>query len=335
MFDLTPAVQFALEATRQAALLVAQIEQELVGAALTKEDRSPVTVADYVSQAVVVAALQRAFPADRIVAEEESGLLRSSQSREALERVTQYVRRVEPEADENQVCAWIESGNASAAGRFWTLDPLDGTKGFLRGDQYAVALALIENGMVQIGVLGCPKLNPSLESQPAGEGALLIAQRNQGAWVISLRQPRSFRRLWVSQQADIRQARLLRSFESSHTDAEQIEVFARFLGIQAAPLRLDSQAKYALLAAGKGELLLRLLSPSKPDYREKIWDQAAGSLILEEAGGRISDLGGKRLDFSQGRTLSRNCGVLASNGILHEQALDALRTIGAVPHEEP
>jgi 3'(2'), 5'-bisphosphate nucleotidase len=92
---------------------------------------------------------------------------------------------------------------------------------------------------------------------------------------------------------------------------------------------MDSQAKYALLAAGEGELILRLLSPSRPDYREKVWDQAAGSLILEQSGGRITDLDGKALDFKKGRRLEDNRGVLASNGLLHETALRALKEIGA------
>lgn len=333
MFELTPELQFALQATRQAALLTAQIENEMISAALTKADRSPVTVADYASQAVVAAALQRAYPQDKLVAEEESSLLHHPQSTETLQLVTQYVRRAEPTADLELVFKWIESGNAPATGRFWTLDPLDGTKGFLRGDQYAVALALIEDDEVKLGVLGCPKLNPDCRPQAEGEGALLVAMRGKGGWVTSLRQPQTYRRLQVSRQTEIRQARLLRSFESGHTDAERIEAFAAYLNIQAAPLRLDSQAKYALLADGQGELYLRLLSPGKTDYREKIWDQAAGSLILEEAGGSITDLGGKPLDFSQGRTLRNNRGVLASNGILHAQALAALQAVGAVPED--
>jgi 3'(2'), 5'-bisphosphate nucleotidase len=334
MFELTPEDQFALEATRQAALLVAQIESDLVSAALTKEDRSPVTVADYAAQAVVAAALERAFPADRLVAEEDSGMLRQSSATDALRLITQYVRRVEADASENRICDWIERGNAPAEGRFWTLDPLDGTKGFLRGDQYAVAFALIEAGVVQLGVLACPKLSSEGGRQAPADGALVIARRGQGAWLTSLRQPHSFRRLQVSEQRDIRQARLLRSFESGHTDAERIEALAAYLNLREAPLRLDSQAKTVLLADGQGELMLRLLSPDKPDYREKIWDQAAGSLILEEAGGKISDLRGKALDFSQGRTLRRNRGVLASNGVLHEAALMALRAVGAVPPDE-
>ncbi len=88
---------------------------------------------------------------------------------------------------------------------------------------------------------------------------------------------------------------------------------------------MDSQAKYAVLAAGEGDVLLRLISPSRPDYREKIWDQAAGSIVIEEAGGRITDLDGKPLDFSHGRTLAKNRGILATNGHLHDAVLARLR----------
>jgi 3'(2'), 5'-bisphosphate nucleotidase len=64
-----------------------------------------------------------------------------------------------------------------------------------------------------------------------------------------------------------------------------------------------------------------------PNYREKIWDQAAGSIVIEEAGGRITDLKGKALDFTAGRTLTNNRGILASNAHLHTLALNALQTI--------
>jgi len=136
-------------------------------------------------------------------------------------------------------------------------------------------------------------------------------------------------RLHVSDQIDPTRARILRSFESGHTNVSQIDLFAGALGVEVEPVRMDSQAKYSLLAAGDGELYLRLLSLSRLDYREKIWDQAAGSLILEEAGGRITDLDGKPLDFSKGRQLETNRGVLGSNGHLHDAALAALRQVGA------
>ena len=59
-------------------------------------------------------------------------------------------------------------------------------------------------------------------------------------------------------------------------------------------------------------------------YRERIWDHAAGSLIVEEAGGQVTDLEGASLDFSAGWTLLRNRGMIATNGRLHHQLLSAL-----------
>ena len=139
----------------------------------------------------------------------------------------------------------------------------------------------------------------------------------------------SSRRVKVSALADAAGARLLRSFESGHTNVSQIDIFAENLGVGVDPVRMDSQAKFAVLAAGHAELYLRLLSPSHPDYREKIWDQAAGSIVIEEAGGKVTDLDGRPLDFTLGRTLANNRGICGSNGVLHEAALNSLREIGA------
>ncbi len=336
-----PEIQFTLQAVRQASLLVSQIQAELVSPAgtppaLTKNDRSPVTVADFASQALVGELLSRAFPADPLVAEEDSSTLQTPEEASTLKQVVHFLQRALPQADAEAVCRWIDHARPpagdSAPKRFWTLDPIDGTKGFLRGDQYAVALALVEDGQVQIGALGCPELSDGYRPDLSGPGSLVIAQRGRGTWAASLADGSSaaqFHSLQVSGCQDPAAARLLRSFESGHTNADQIGDFSRLLGVQVDPVRMDSQAKYGVLAAGHGDLLLRLLSPSKPNYREKIWDQAAGSIILQEAGGQITDLSGKALDFSTGRELANNRGILASNGLLHQEALKALRSIGA------
>lgn len=322
-------IQFALNAVQQASLLVRRIQAELVSPALTKDDRSPVTVADFAAQAMVGYLLSEAFPRDVMVAEESSAALRAPGAEETLELVTSFLGRVIPQANPTSVCDWIDHGRTDTAGRFWTLDPIDGTKGFLRGDQYAIALALVVDGSVQIGALGCPNLEDASQVKMGGEGSLVIAARGSGTWTTALANPSAFRQLKVSAEIQPAQARILRSFESGHTNVSQIDIFTQALGVQAEPVRMDSQAKYAVLAAGEGELLLRLLSTSKPDYREKIWDQAAGSLVLQEAGGRITDLHGNDLDFSTGRSLLHNRGILASNNQLHTAALQALASIGA------
>ena len=96
------------------------------------------------------------------------------------------------------------------------------------------------------------------------------------------------------------------------------------LNVEAEPVLMDSQAKYAVLAAGGGDALFRLLNDHQLDYKECIWDQAAGSIVVEEAGGKVTDLSGAELDFGQGRTLAKNSGVVATNGHLHKAALDAI-----------
>ncbi|MEA3439044.1 MAG: 3'(2'),5'-bisphosphate nucleotidase [Chloroflexota bacterium] len=324
-----PEIMFAIDAARQAALLVRQVQLEMVTPVLTKEDRSPVTVADFASQALISRMLTEAFPEDALVAEEDAAGLRAAEGYDNLNQVTKFVKRSIPEAAPASVCDWIDRGQGSSGKRFWTLDPIDGTKGFLRGDQYAVALALIVDGRVQVAALGCPHLSDAYRPSIGENGSLLVAARDQGSWTTALETPGDYCQLRVSQIENPSQARILRSVESGHTNVNQVDHFAAALGVEADPVRLDSQAKYAVLAAGKGELYLRLLSPDRPDYREKIWDQAAGSLILEEAGGRITDLDGKPLDFTTGRSLTNNRGILASNYLLHSAALSALREVDA------
>jgi 3'(2'), 5'-bisphosphate nucleotidase len=325
-----PETQFAIHVVRQASQLVRMVQSDLVSPALTKDDRSPVTVADFASQALIGKELLNNFPNDPLVGEEVARVLHQPESQTTLEGITKFVSNFAPDASPELVCSWIDRGAGEPSKRFWTLDPIDGTKGFLRGDQYAVALALIVAGQVQIGVLGCPNLMGDYLQGNDGDGIIAVAVRGEGAWLGSI--DGDLGKLFkchVSDIADSTQARLLRSFESGHTNISQIDYFAQEMGVETEPVRMDSQAKYVLLALGKGELYLRLLSPRQPDYREKIWDQAAGSLIVEEAGGQVSDLDGATLDFTAGRSLINNRGILATNCILHQEAIQALRAIDA------
>lgn len=334
MIDITKQeTSFAIQAVILASKLVKQVEAEMVSPALTKDDRSPVTVADFASQALVGYLLANTFPNDPLVGEEDSSALRTPEEQATLEQVTGFVTQYVSDGssvDTERVCEWIDHGNGEPAERFWTLDPIDGTKGFLRGDQYVVALALIVDGQVQVGVLGCPNLTDGYKPDVGGSGSLVVAARGEGTWVGKLDDSdKDYAKVHVSNRNDPTQARLLRSYESGHTNVSQIDNFASALEVTAKPVRMDSQAKYAVLATGHGEYYLRLLSSKQPDYREKIWDQAAGSLLVEEAGGKVTDLYGNKLDFSAGRTLANNRGILASNQHLHPQAIKALSSIGA------
>jgi len=311
----TPEAQFAIAAVREASVLARRIQREMVTGALTKDDRSPVTVADFAVQALVSRRLAETLPGAALIGEENAEALRLEEGVATLDQITEFVRSVITDATPEEVCTLIDRGGGEPPATYWTLDPIDGTKGFLRREQYAVALGLVRDGKVELGVLGCPELYG---------GSIYAAARGKGTWSQPLNESQSWERRSVSSCADAVEARILRSVEKSHTNVDGIGQLAAKLGVKADSIGMDSQAKYAVLAGGEGEIMLRLLSPSRPDYCEKIWDQAAGSIVVEEAGGGITDLDGKPLDFSQGRTLAKNRGIVATNGKLHDYVLKAL-----------
>jgi 3'(2'), 5'-bisphosphate nucleotidase len=184
MIDLDhPEIGFAIGALKDAAQLAQKIQREMAPTALTKEDKSPVTVADFAVQALLGRSLETAFPEDTLVAEEDSATLRGTPQQDIQNQVVESVAHSVPDATLEQVYQWIDRGGKETGHRFWTLDPIDGTKGFLRGDQYAVALALVVKSEVQIGALACPNLEG---------GSLIIAVRDKGCWRAHLTGPEGF-----------------------------------------------------------------------------------------------------------------------------------------------
>jgi len=315
----------ALEAVIKACKLASAVQAaHLAGGVLDKEDKSPVTVADFGAQAVVSKHLAAVFPHDPLVGEEDSALLRQTENARLKDAVLKHVRMITPQLKEKETFAAIDRGNAEGGpqGRFWTLDPIDGTKGFLRGDQYAVALALIEDGRVRLGVLGCPSL-PLVSLQGPG-GSLFVAVRGQGSAIrgIDRAEETAIRVADISVPSE---ALFCESFESAHSSHDDMGEIVKMLGVKRPPLRMDSQAKYGILARGDGTVYLRL--PTKKTYEEKIWDHAAGCILVEEAGGKVTDLTGKPLDFSQGKTLAKNKGVIATNGKLHDIVISAVQRV--------
>lgn len=315
-------IDAARRAVAAAARLTTAAQGRLLdGDTLTKDDSSPVTVADFAAQAVVAATLAEELGEVVMVGEEDAADLRGDDQAGLLDGVTRLVGGAlggQPSTDE--VLRWIAMGGASGeSGRYWTLDPIDGTKGFLRGDQYAIALALIEDGEVVLGVLGCPNLpNPDGSS-----GAIFVAA--DGSCEMHPSGAAAPRIVSVDGVTDPATARFCESVESGHSDQDQSAEIARRLGITADPYRIDSQCKYAAVARGDASIYLRL--PTRADYQEKIWDHAAGKFVVECAGGRVTDVDGRPLDFGRGARLSANRGVIATSGSIHDEVVDAVRSV--------
>ncbi len=314
----------ALQAIRLASQLCQSVRGHLTrNQSIQKSDRSPVTIADYGSQAIICKLIRDAFPEDIIIAEEDSSELRKGDHAEILEHVRDYVSEIFPGTSSDEVCSWIDLSTHTIKSRFWALDPIDGTKGFLRGDQYAIALALIENGRIELGLMGCPNLYLTPGQRHEKRGCLFFALRGKGSFQFNL-EGKERRTLSVSTISRPEDASFTESVEPDHADHETHVRVAKRLGMVLPPIKMDSQAKYGIVARGEATFYLRVPASTEPEYKEKVWDHAAGVIIAEEAGGKVTDLHGQPLDFSCGITLERNEGILVSNGILHEVVLKAL-----------
>ena len=317
----------AVDAVLRACRLCAAVRAGLVPAeTVPKGDQSPVTVADFGAQAVISLDLLDAFPQDAIVAEEDATYLRTPGGADLRARVAHHVTAVVPGLTDAEILAAIDrcAGRGGPSGRHWALDPIDGTKGFLRGEQYAVALALIEDGTVVLGVLGCPNL-PVDGRRPGGPcGCLFIAVQGEGAAMRRIGDPTE-RKITVNDVTDPAVASFCESVEDAHSSHVNAARVAAVLGMTAPPRRIDSQCKYGLLARGDVSIYLRL--PTQAGYQEKIWDHAAGCILVEEAGGQVSDDRGTPLDFAHGLVFGRAAGIVATNGTLHPQVIAAVRRV--------
>jgi HAL2 family 3'(2'),5'-bisphosphate nucleotidase len=259
------------------------------------------------------------------------------------------------------------AAQGGGGGSYFVLDPIDGTKGYVRGaaepgagHQYCVGLAYVRDGVPVIGVLGCPALPfPALSRRRDGGGGGGSDEAAAGAGA-GARGSGSVGTLFSAQvgcgatqeplgahdepagaeptrtpvhtgalavEADAAGAVLCESFETAHSDHALSAAVARHLGIRAPAVRLDSMCKYGLLARGDGHVYLRF---PRPGYVEWVWDHAAGLVVLAEAGGVVTDARGRRLDFSRGAKLTENEGVVASaSPALHARVLAAVEAARA------
>jgi len=324
--------------------------------AITKDDRSPVTVADFAAQAVVGHVLRTRLGDVRLVAEESSAFLRDPSHSAHLEAAVDAAQTTWQDVTANALLEAIDIGgshhqadsrnplrspshptsNFTATG-FWTLDPIDGTKGFLRGHQYAVCLAYIVGDSPILGVLGCPNL-PSDFNAPLDKsdpiGCLYVSVKSQGVVEISCRledaasSPRSVQRR-VFKPGD--RVTVCESYEPSHSKQDATDRVMQVVAPAQCnpPVRIDSQCKYAMVARGQADVYLRL--PTKRGYVERIWDHASGALIASEMNCVVSDARGIPLDFSLGSGLEKNRGIVAAPAGLHDRIILAIRQLGLVP----
>lgn len=350
-------LRVATLAVKRASILTKKLSDAIVETSKSgtqiKGDKSPVTVGDYAAQAIINHALKLNFPSDDIVGEEDSASLQDG-SEEAAKlslKILDIIKDVQLEtsefndvlgslSDTESVYKSIDLGNygGGSKGRFWALDPIDGTKGFLRGDQFAVCLALVENGKVVVGVIGCPNLAENIETnevQTGEKGGLFSAVKGLGSFYTPLFSGPGFlplldqQKILMKSETSPKSLKVLEGVEKGHSSHSTQSQIKRDLGFEdetvaRQTINLDSQVKYCVLAKGQADIYLRL--PISDSYREKIWDHAAGNILISESGGQVGDITGAPLDFGKGRHLDSK-GVIAANKAVFPSVIESVKKV--------
>jgi 3'(2'), 5'-bisphosphate nucleotidase len=235
-----------------------------------KAEGEPVTQADREADALITEGLRSAFPGDGLLSEEA-----------------------------------VDDGSRLIKQRVWMVDPIDGTKDFVRGESgFAIMVGLIVGDRPILGVV----------YQPIGD-RLYYATRGQGAFFVDGGEP--VRPLKVS---DITEPSAIRMVASkSHRD-ESIDRVRAALHIHD-ELNVGSVGlKVGLIARAERDLYVSTTS------RSKRWDVCGPEAILVEAGGRLSDMTGALIDYRSQEIANRR-GIVASNGLVHERVIERLREL--------
>jgi len=339
-------------AVQKAAMLTKSMLTSADRDTLEKEDQTPVTTADLGAQALIISALHGAFPNDSFVAEESAKPLRDNPL--LSKRVWSIVNstRLEDEdaeellaspKSEEEMLDLIDLGGDGQGGRYgriWILDPIDGTLAYMRNQQYAVCLCLVVDGEQAVGVLACPNMNldSGMISENSivkeGNGYLLSAVKDQGSFI----RPLTWGKL--NQPSPVKLGRPMPAFKdlrfveslatTSMNHGKQKRV-AEKLGAQWPGTDLWSiQMKYVALTVGGHDVVVRI--PKKDSHRTSVWDHAGGHLIYEEAGGKVTDMNGKKIDFGAGRRCYNNIGNLLAPPAVYGDILKVVQEVIEEPN---
>lgn len=191
-----------------------------------------------------------------------------------------------------------ESPAITGAGEMrWIVDPLDGTTNYAHGyPVFCVSIALEKDGEVVLGVIYDP-MREDLFSAVRGKGAYLNGKK-----------------LAVSSIGDISRSLLATGFPYDIRESREnnLDYFNRMaVNVQAIRRAGAAALDLAYLAAGRFDGFWEL--------KLKPWDTAAGCLMVEEAGGRVSDLAGKKWNIS-------SPSILVSNGLIHKKMINVFRS---------
>lgn len=367
----------ALHAVHTASLLTKSVLRTLSNSvsAETKADDSPVTIADFAAQAILISFLHCAFPEDAFIGEESADALRQNEI--LAQRVWQLVEHARDELhagisrnsisnrgesaqqDEyhpvkfpesfNDMFTLIDAGGKSqitGKGRVWVMDPVDGTATFMQGQQYAVCLCLLVDGVQRVGVIGCPNLSLDGQQGPLrkarihedhvdaeGFGVVLSAVKGQGTYVRAMRaselgEPRSVDLSSLPPRSPSELDFVESTIGKTSLSQDEHKAVAELLGSTwPGTVLWSQQMKYVALTLGATDVMVRI--PKTKERFTYVWDHAGGHILFEEAGGKIRDFDGGPIDFGRGRKIKgeTNYGMIGTVPALFETVDRAVKEI--------
>ncbi|KAI5448152.1 putative PAP-specific phosphatase, mitochondrial [Lathyrus oleraceus] len=358
-------LEAAIDVVHSACRLCVQVKSGLFstdGKVLEKIDQTPVTVADFGVQALISLELSKLFPSIPLVAEEDSAFVRSRNlAGTVFDAVRAEVSSNSKTLTQDDVLNAIDRGGKDAfvfgpkPATYWLLDPIDGTRGFLKDNSalYVVGLSLVVEGETEIGIMGCPNWQEGVSGKPSAEveedrealprsGIMMIAHKGHGTWTKTLNSKPESSGAWTRCFVDgfnlVHKARFC-LIDSQTWDSLPLSATldatsnANDVGSNQVLLLVvccGSLIKHFMVASGRASVFIQ----RKKEKTIMAWDHAVGMLCVHEAGGKVTDWEGTEMDLAADeisrRSIFPSGGILATNGNLHNKIVQLISDQAAV-----
>ncbi len=264
------------------------------------KDNECVTLADFGTQVILNRTLYNSYPNHAVISEENSYDFLKFTSENQRSFVTSIVSKILNESiSQEEFIRWLDYGHTSISNKCWVIDPIDGTQEFLNSNQYVIGIGELENSIPRFSFLSSFS---AFTNQPI----------HYFTWQGKSYKYYPYDRRMIEIHVSDRNISIARPYCNNSAlskiykiDFIEADVFSTLNG-------------YISIASGESDVLISL---KFANTSLKVWDHAGGIVLLQNAGGIISDIDGQELDFSQGSLLSKNKGVILSNGKFHEKLL--------------
>jgi 3'(2'), 5'-bisphosphate nucleotidase len=338
-------LELALRAVHAASLLTKSVLRSLKNnvSAETKADDSPVTIADFAAQALIITAVYAVYPEDSFIGEESAEALRQNDA--LADRVWELVQQAaEAHSSQSGDAQYVHTHDGYAAltfptskddmlnaidlgaateqtrrGRVWVMDPVDGTLSFMTNKQYAVCLCLLVDGVQHVGVIACPNLQFNVHG-PLGQsrihedqvdeadfGVVLSAVKGQGTFV---------RTMHAAGFGEARRVERDQKTPKPHRALDFVEATLGKTSLSQAEHRAVAELlgtqwpgtviwsqQMKYVALTLGATDVMVRLPKGMERYTYVWDHAGGQLLFQEVGGIIRDIDHCPIDLGQGRKI--------------------------------